>query len=122
MPLGHIGSNTRITKGERMSVEIEPGIIELDDTAQAWLLQYKTIKAQMTELEEKLQIARDHLEYALGESETATVKGHPVIRWSRVESRRFDSKKAREILPPQVVEALEMVSVSRRFSIVSEDN
>ena len=105
-----------------MSVEIEPGVIELDDTAQAWLLQYKAIKAEMAELEEKLQVARDHLEYFLGEAETATIKGHPVVRWTRVESRRFDSKKAREILPAQVVEALEMVSVSRRFTIVSEDN
>lgn len=104
-----------------MSVEIEPGVIELDDTAQAWLLQYKAIKAEMTELEEKLQIARDHLEHSLGNAETATIKGHPVIRWSKVESRRFDTKKAREILPAQVVEALEMVSVSRRFSIVSEE-
>lgn len=122
MPLGHFGRNTRTTKGERMSVELEPGVIELDDTAQAWLLQYKAIKNQMKELEEKLQVAREHLEFSLGEAETACVKGHPVIRWTRVESKRFDTKKARELLPVQVIEALEIVSSSRRFTLVNEDD
>lgn len=105
-----------------MSVELEPGVIELDDTAQAWLLQYKAIKAQMSELNEKLEVARQHLEFSLGEAETATIKGHPVVRWTRVEAKRFDTKKAREILPTQVIEALEVVSSSRRFTLVNEDD
>jgi hypothetical protein len=46
----------------------------------------------------------------------------PVVRYSFVESKRFDTKRAREILPTQVIEALEVVSTSRRFSIVNEDN
>lgn len=104
-----------------MSVELEPGVIELDDTAQAWLLQYKSIKAQMAELDEKLQVAREHLEFSLGEAETATIKGHPVIRWTKVEAKRFDTKRAREVLPVQVIESLEVVSTSRRFTLVNED-
>ena len=104
-----------------MSLELEPGVIELDDTAQAWLLQYKAIKSQLSELEERLQVAREHLEFSLGQAETATIKGHPVVRWTNVESKRFDTKRAREILPAQVVEALEVVSTSRRFTIVNED-
>ena len=39
-----------------------------------------------------------------------------------MESKRFDTKRAREILPAQVIDALEVVSVSRRFSIVQEDD
>lgn len=104
-----------------MSLEIEPGVIELDDTAQAWLLQYKATKAQISELEQKLQVAREHLEFALGDSELALIKGQPVIRWTKTESHRFDTKKARELLPPEVVEALETKIVSRRFSIVEVD-
>jgi hypothetical protein len=45
----------------------------------------------------------------------------PVGRWSFVESKRFDTKRAREILPAQVIEALEVVTTSRRFSLVSGD-
>lgn len=105
-----------------MSLELEPGVIELDDTAQAWLLQYKAIKSQLSELEQRLQVAREHLEFSLGQAETATIKGHPVVRWTSVESKRFDTKRAREILPAQVVEALEVVSTSRRFTIVNEDD
>jgi predicted phage-related endonuclease len=105
-----------------MSVEIEPGVIEFDNTAQAWLLQYKKTKLEITELEETLQVARDHLEFALGDAEIATIKGHPVVRFSKVESKRFDTKRAREILPQQVIDALEVVSVSRRFSLVTEEN
>lgn len=104
-----------------MSIEIEPGVIELDDTAQAWLLAYKATKAQISELEEKLKVAREHLEFALGDSELALIKGQPVIRWTRTESHRIDSKKAREVLPPELVKALELTLVTRRFSIVDVD-
>jgi hypothetical protein len=43
------------------------------------------------------------------------------VRWTRVESRRFDTKKAREILPQQVIDVLEVVSTSRRFVIVDQE-
>jgi predicted phage-related endonuclease len=48
-------------------------------------------------------------------------QNRPVIRWTTVESKRFDTKRAREILPPQVIEALETVSTSRRFTIVEQE-
>ena len=105
-----------------MSLEIEPGVIELDDTAQAWLLQYKSTKAQIVEMEERLQVARDHLEMALGNSELALIKGQPVIRWTKTESTLFDTKKARELLPAELVEVLETKIVSRRFSIVTDES
>lgn len=104
-----------------MSIELEPGVIEFDDTAQAWLMAYKDYSAKIAELEEKRALAREHLEAALGEAETACIKGHPVIRFTKVESRRFDTKRAREILPAQVLDALEMVTYSRRFALVKED-
>ena len=104
-----------------MSLEIELGVIELDDTAQAWLLAYKKTKAEIAQLEEKLQVARDHLELALGSNEVALIKGQPVIRWTKTESHRFDTKKAREILPAELIGALETTIVSRRFSIVMDE-
>jgi len=103
-----------------MSIELEIGVIELDDGAQAWLLAYKDATAKIAELEEKRAVAREHLEAALGEAETACVKGHPVVRFTKVESKRFDTKRAREILPPQVLDALEVYSYSRRFTLVKD--
>jgi predicted phage-related endonuclease len=103
-----------------MSIELEPGIIELDDTAQAWLLAYKDASAKIAELEEKRAVAREHLEMALGEAETACVKGHAVVRFTKVQSTRFDTKRAREILPAQVLDALEIISYSRRFTLVKD--
>jgi hypothetical protein len=107
--------------GTAMSIELEIGVIELDDTAQAWLLAYKDYSAKIAEFEEKRALAREHLEAALGEAETACVKGHPAIRFTKVESKRFDTKRAREILPPQVLDALEVISYSRRFTLVRDD-
>jgi hypothetical protein len=57
----------------------------------------------------------------MGDAELAMYQNRPVIRWTRVESKRFDTKRAREILPEQVIDALEVVSVSRRFTIVEQD-
>lgn len=121
MPLGRFGNNTRITKGERMSVEIEKGVIDFDVNTAAWLEQYKSALAKIKELQEVADVARAHIEQALGESETGMFLNRPVVRWTRVESKRFDTKRAREILPEQVIAALEVTSVSRRFSLVSED-
>lgn len=104
-----------------MSIELEIGVIELDDTAQAWLLAYKDYSAKIAELEEKRALAREHLEFALGEAEVACVKGHPAIKFPKVETKRFDTKRAREILPEQVIQALEVVTYSRRFTLVKDD-
>jgi predicted phage-related endonuclease len=122
VPLGYFGKNTRITKGERMSVEIEKGVIDFDVNTAAWLEQYKSALSKIKELQEVADIARAHIEQALGEGETGMFLNRPVVRWTRVESKRFDTKRAREILPVQVIEALEVVTVSRRFTLVNGDD
>jgi hypothetical protein len=57
----------------------------------------------------------------MGSAELALYQNQPVVRWTTVESRRFDTKKAREILPVQVIDLLEVVSQSRRFTLVEQD-
>lgn len=105
-----------------MSVEIEKGVIDFDTQTAAWLEQYKSALAKIKELQEIADVARSHIEAALGDAETGMFLNRPVVRWTHIETRRFDTKRAKEILPPQVVEALEMVTNSRRFSIISEDD
>jgi predicted phage-related endonuclease len=107
--------------GVNMSVEIETGVVDFDANTAAWLEQYKSAVAKIKELQEVADVARSHIEQALGDNETGMFLNRPVVRWSVVESKRFDTKRAREILPAQVIEALEVVSTSRRFSIVNED-
>ncbi len=107
--------------GVSMSVEIEKGVVDFDANIAAWLEQYKNAVAQIKQLQEVADVARSHIEAALGESQVGMFNNKPVVRWSFVESTRFDTKRARELLPAQVVEALEVKSTSRRFTIVNED-
>jgi len=107
--------------GVNMSVEIETGVVDFDANTAAWLEQYKNAVAKIKELQEVADVARSHIEAALGDNQMGMFLNRPVVRWSFVESTRFDTKRAREILPAQVIEALEVKSTSRRFSIVNED-
>jgi predicted phage-related endonuclease len=101
-----------------MSMQVEKGVVVLDDNTAQWLKQYREALAKIKEWQEVADIARSHLETALGDCEEGVHNGLPVVRWTQIESKRFDTKRAREILPPQVIEMLEVVQHSRRFSLV----
>jgi thiamine biosynthesis protein ThiC len=104
-----------------MTTEIEHGVVDFDDGIGQWLRQYKEAQAEAKRWAEVADIARSHLEAAMGDAELAMYQNRPVIRWTKVESTRFDTKKAREILPEQLIEALEVTSISRRFTIVEHE-
>ena len=104
--------------GGTVSTEIEKGVVVLDDNTAQWLKQYREALSKIKEWQEIADIARSHLENALGDCEEGLHNGQPVVRWTQIESKRFDTKRAREILPPQVIEMLEVVQHSRRFSLV----
>jgi predicted phage-related endonuclease len=104
-----------------MTIEIENGVVDFDDGVGQWLRQYKEAQAEVKKWQEVADIARSHLESAMGDAELAMFQNRPVVRWTRVESRRFDTKKAREILPAQVIDLLEVISTARRFTIVEQD-
>lgn len=101
-----------------MSMQVEKGVVVLDDNTAQWLKQYREALSKIKEWQEIADIARSHLEIALGDCEEGLHNGQPVVRWTQIESKRFDTKRAREILPPQVIEMLEVVQHSRRFSLV----
>lgn len=101
-----------------MSMEIENGVVVLDDNAAQWLKQYREAQVNIKRWQEVADIARSHLESALGDCEEALYNGQTVVRWTQIESKRFDVKRAKEMLPPQVIEMLEVVQHSRRFSLV----
>ncbi|MBU6346635.1 MAG: hypothetical protein KGR70_15270 [Cyanobacteria bacterium REEB494] len=105
-----------------MSVEIETGVVDFDSNTAAWLENYKNALAKIKEWQEVADVARAHIEQSLGDAEVGMYQNRPVVRWSFIETRRFDIKRAKEILPEQVLDTLEIISNSRRFSIVDQDN
>lgn len=107
--------------GVNMSVASGTGVVDFDANTAAWLEQYKSALAKIKENQEVADVARSHIEQALGDNEVGMFLNRPVVRYTFVESKRFDTKRAREILPAQVIDALEIISTSRRFSIVSEE-
>ena len=104
-----------------MSMQVEKGVVILDDNTAQWLKQYREALAKIKEWQEVADIARSHLETALGDCEEAIYNGRPVVRWTQIESKRFDVKRAKEVLPPQVIEMLEVIQHSRRFSLVESE-
>jgi predicted phage-related endonuclease len=105
-----------------VSVEIEKGVVDFDNNTAAWLENYKNALAKIKEWQEVADVARAHIEQSLGDAEVGMYQNRPVVRWSFIETRRFDVKRAKEILPEQVLDTLEVISNSRRFSIVEQDN
>ncbi len=105
-----------------MSVEIETGVVDFDSNTAAWLENYKNALAKIKEWQEVADVARAHIEQSLGDAEVGMYQNRPVVRWSYIETRRFDIKRAKEILPEQVLDTLEVITNSRRFAIVDQDN
>jgi predicted phage-related endonuclease len=105
-----------------VSIETDEGVVTFDNNTAAWLENYKNALAKLKEWQEVADVARTHIEKALGNAETGLFENRPVVRWSFVESRRFDTKRAKEILPQDVLNNLELISYSRRFALVEQNN
>lgn len=104
-----------------MTIQIDNKSVILDDNTAQWLKQYRDALAKVKEWQEIADIARSHLENALGENEVAIYQGQEVVRWSTVTSKRFDVKKAREMLPGNVISLFELEQTTRRFTLVDQD-
>lgn len=104
-----------------MSTEIEKGVIDFDESIAMWLEQYRSALAKIKEWEEVADVARSHIEAALGDAEVGLYKGQQVVRFTTVTSTRFDVKRAKELLPPQVLDVLQVQTNSRRFTLVNQN-
>jgi len=103
-----------------MTQQTAVGVVDLDDNTAAWLEQYKNALAKIKEWQEVADVARSHLESAIGENEVAMYQNRQVIRFTRFEQTRFDVKHAKEILPPQILDVLNVKNTVRRFTLVEE--
>jgi len=104
-----------------MTIQVDNKSVVLDDNTAQWLKQYRDALVKVKEWQEIADIARSHLENALGENEVAIYQGLEVVRWTTVTSKRFDVKKARETLPDNVIGLFETEQISRRFTLVDQD-
>ena len=104
-----------------MSTQINAQMVDLDPTASAFLTAFIEARAKIKEWQEKADIAQEQVKAALGDSEIGLVNGREAVRWTSVETHRIDTNLIRELLPPEMVEKLETVTVSRRFTIVDEE-
>ena len=104
-----------------MSMEVEKGVVDFDEGIAMWLDQYRQALVKIKEWEEIGDVARSHIEAALGDNEIGLYKGQEVVRFSTVSATRFDVKRAKEILPPQVLDMLQIQTNHRRFNLINQD-
>lgn len=95
---------------------------ELPASVAGWLEEYKKIKSQIKELEERANIARAHVEEFLEDVDLGTVNGKPVIKWIYVEQGRFDQAEAKKILTAEQIQACTKIVTTRQFRPVNEDD
>jgi predicted phage-related endonuclease len=95
--------------------------VELALDMKGWIELLKLSQADIKVLEEKIQVAREKIQEALGDNEIGTIDGQPVVRWTKVTSTRLDMKKAKEVLDPKILAFLSSESTSRRFTLVDTD-
>ena len=101
--------------------ERERAKVELALDMKGWIELLRLSQADIKALEEKVAVAREKIQEALGDNEIGLIDGTPVVRWTKVTSTRLDMKKAKEVLDPKILAFLSSESTSRRFTLVEPD-
>ena len=91
--------------------------VELDAVAN-WVMHLKQLRDDRAEIDEQIEQAENQIKDALGDAETGTIGGDPVIKWTHIVTNRFDQKAAKAILSDEQIAACTKPSESRRFTIV----
>lgn len=91
--------------------------VELESVAN-WVMHLKQLKADRAEIDENIEQAENQIKDQMGDADTGTIGGEPVIRWSHIITQRFDQKAAKAILSDEQIAACTKPSESRRFTIV----
>jgi hypothetical protein len=104
-----------------LTVEIEPGVVVFDDAIASWLKLYEQKKHERKVIDDELLRIREVLEAAMGDANVALHNGQEVARFTTVQAKRFDVKKAREVLPSEFIQLLETTITSKRFTLVGHE-
>lgn len=101
-----------------MSIQINPQMVDLDQTAGAFLLAYIEAKAKVKEWSEKADLAAEQVKAAMGESEIGLVNGKERIHWTTYETTRVDLTKLRESFSAEDIAKVQTTTTARRFVII----
>ena len=104
-----------------MSMQIETGVIDFDLDTFNWVDRYRYTMREIKELQEVADIARSHIEAAMGDCQIGFHHNRPVVKWTTVTTERLNTKMVKEALTPELLEQFTTTSISRRFSLVDED-
>ena len=104
-----------------MSMQIETGVLEFDLDTFNWVDRYRHTMREIKELQEVADIARSHIEAAMGDCQIGFHHNRPVVKWTTVTTERLNTKMVKEALTPELLEQFTTTSISRRFSLVDED-
>lgn len=84
----------------------------MTDTLAIWLDQRAALKAQAAQTTEDLAVVEDRIRELMGDVEVADA-GRWHITYRPVETTRVDTRKVRALLPPELLEVVQTVTVSR---------
>jgi hypothetical protein len=104
-----------------MSVQIEVGVMDFDLDTFNWVDRYRETMREIKALQEIADIARSHIEGAMGECQIGMHHNRPVVRWTTITTERLNTKLVKEALTPELLEQFTTVSTSRRFTLCDED-
>ena len=102
-------------------MQIETGVIDFDLDTFNWVDRYRHTMREIKELQEVADIARSHIEAAMGDCQIGFHHNRPVVRWTTVTTERLNTKMVKDSLTPELLEQFTTTSISRRFSLVDED-
>ena len=105
-----------------MSVQIEAGVVDFDLDTFNWVDRYRHTMQEIKELQEVADVARSHIERAMGECQVGLHHNRPVVRWTTVTSERLNTKMVKEALTPELLAQFTTISTSRRFTLCDEDS
>ena len=107
---------TRATDAARHSA----ATCAIDDLT-AELAALRHAEARITEWSATRDELRRMITDRIGSAETGTVRGIPVVRYSRIVQRHISAALVREIAPIDVIERCTVISERRRFMLVTPE-
>lgn len=105
-----------------MSVQINNEVVDFDQQTANWVARYRDTLAEIKELQEQADVARAHIEQAMGECQIGFHHNRPLVRWTTVTTTRLDTSKVKAALSPELIEQFSNTSTSRRFTLLDEDS
>ena len=105
-----------------MSVQINKEVIDFDQETADWVQRYRETLLEIKNLQEQADVARSHIEAAMGDCQIGFHHNRPLVRWTTVTTTRLDTTKVKAALSQELIEQFSNTTTARRFTLLDEDN